>query len=267
MKRFFALILFSLILITSVVSVGATSVEIIDGLPSVYDGGDLLFDSEEDDLAYELDYLRSVYGYDIVVVTVDTLGDLSSQEYADDFYDYNCYGDDGILLLVCMEYRDWAISTKGECIDIFNDDAQEYMSGNFTSYMSDGDFASAFTVFAEDCDYIIQNYDMGNYYGVNYGEEQQEGFYFSFSMVFTAIIAGVIIAFIAVLVMKGQLNTVKFQSAAADYLRKDRFSVNVSRDIFLYSTVSRVAKPKDTGRSSVHTSSSGSSHGGSSGKF
>lgn len=266
MKRFLALILFSLMILTSVFSVGAL-VDIVEGTRSVYDGGELLLDEEELTLTVRLDSLRDAYGYDIVVVTVDTLGELTPQEYADDFYDYNGYSYNGILLLVCMEYRDWAISTAGECIDIFNDDAQEYLSDNFIPYMSEGDFASVFTVFADDCDEILQNADAGRYYGVDYGRGQG-GFYFSFSMVLTAIAVGVIIAFISVLVMKGKLNSVSFRSAAADYLRRDKVKVTESRDIFLYSTVSRVAKPKDnSGHSSVHTSSSGRSHGGSSGKF
>ena len=50
---------------------------------------------------------------DLVVVTANTLGGKSPMEYADDYYDYNGYTDDGALLLVSMEDRDWWISTKG----------------------------------------------------------------------------------------------------------------------------------------------------------
>ena len=47
--------------------------------------------------------------------------------------------------------------------------------------------------------------------------------------------------------------------------------INRSRDIFLYHQVTRTAKPKEEsfggGGSSTHTSSSGETHGGSSGSF
>ena len=58
-------------------------------------------------------------------VTADTINGETPMAYADDYYDYNGYGagadNDGILLLLSMEDRDWWISTTGYGIDAFTD--------------------------------------------------------------------------------------------------------------------------------------------------
>ena len=85
-----------------------------------------------------------------------------------------------------------------------------------------------------------------------------------------ALIVGFVIALIATGVMKGKLKTVRFQSAASNYVKANSMNVTESRDMFLYTHVDRRAKPKDTDSSSgssTHTSSSGSTHGGGGGKF
>ena len=80
---------------------------------------------------------------------------------------------------------------------------------------------------------------------------------------------GFILSLIIVGRMKAKLKTVRFQAAAGSYIKDGSLKINESRDMFLYNTVTRTAKPKDndSGGSSTHTSSSGSSHGGGGGKF
>lgn len=85
-----------------------------------------------------------------------------------------------------------------------------------------------------------------------------------------SVIIGFIIALIAVGVMKSKLKTVRFKTTANSYLKKGSLNITDSSDLFLYRTVNRTAKPKDnegSGGSSTHTSSSGATHGGGSGKF
>ena len=81
--------------------------------------------------------------------------------------------------------------------------------------------------------------------------------------------------FIARFIVKGmenQLETVRSALAAISYIKENSLSVTRSKDQFLYSTVNKTAKPKETssssgGGSSTHTSSSGRTHGGTGGKF
>ena len=70
--------------------------------------------------------------------------------------------------------------------------------------------------------------------------------------------------------MRRKLKTVRKQDRAASYVRQGSMNVTRCNDFYLYSTVSKSAKPKNennSGGSSTHTSSSGDTFGGSSGKF
>ena len=60
--------------------------------------------------------------------------------------------------------------------------------------------------------------------------------------------------------MKGQMNTVRAERMANNYIRKNSFRLDSARDIFLYSTVTRTKISSDTnsGGSSDSGHSSGS---------
>ena len=88
-------------------------------LPRLVDGAGLLSQDQADDLLSKLDQVSEGQNFDIAIITVDALEEgYTSIEYADDIYDYNGFGMgedyDGILFLISMEERDWAISTHGD---------------------------------------------------------------------------------------------------------------------------------------------------------
>lgn len=240
-------------------------------LPRLVDNADLLTDSEESTLLSKLNEISERQQADVVVVTADTLDGKTPMDYADDFYDYNGYGfgadKDGVLLLVSMEDRDWWMSTTGYGIIAITDAGIEYISEKFLSDLSDGDYADAFTTYAELCDDFFTQARSGQPYDT--GHMPKQPFNIARNLLI-ALIVGFVIALIATGVMKGKLKTVRFQSAASNYVKANSMNVTESRDMFLYTHVDRRAKPKDTDSSSgsgTHTSSSGSTHGGGGGKF
>ena len=240
-------------------------------LPRLVDNADLLTDSEESTLLSKLNEISERQQADVVVVTADTLDGKTPMDYADDFYDYNGYGfgadKDGVLLLVSLEDRDWWMSTTGYGITAITDAGIEYISEKFLSDLSDGDYADAFTTYAELCDDFFTQARSGQPYDT--GHMPKQPFNIARNLLI-ALIVGFVIALIATGVMKGKLKTVRFQSAASNYVKANSMNVTESRDMFLYSHVDRRAKPKDTDSSSgssTHTSSSGSTHGGGGGKF
>ena len=81
--------------------------------PRLADGADYLSDREELEVRQKLDEVSARQGIDVVIVTVPTLMGRDISDYADDYYDGNGYGDDGILLLIADAERQWAISTTG----------------------------------------------------------------------------------------------------------------------------------------------------------
>lgn len=259
----------------STLSSGAESTIILDTRERVVDMAELLSDSDKTALLSKLDEISERQKLDIVVLTVNTLDGKTPRDYADDFYDYNGYGfgenKDGILLLVSMEDRDWWISTTGYGITALTDAGIEYISKKFLSDLSDGDYAQAFTTYAELCDQFITQAKTGEPYDT--GNLPKEPFNVAWNIL-VAFVIGLVVAFVVTNIMKKQLKTVQLKSEANNYVKSNSMIVTENRDLFLYNQVSRRARPKETdnrsgssGGSSTHTSSSGSSHGGGGGKF
>ncbi|MGN1479295.1 MAG: TPM domain-containing protein [Acutalibacteraceae bacterium] len=246
-----------------------------DGVPTGYtsrlvDNADLLNDGEETTLLAKLDEISERQRMDVVVVTVDSIGDKTPEAYADDFYDYNGYGiggnHDGILLLVSMENRDWHITTTGYGITAFTDAGIKYLSKQFLDDLGDGNYAAAFTTYADKCDEFITQANTGEPYDVNNLPKEP----FDFLMwILISVVVGLVAAYVITNIMKGKLKTVRFQPAASNYVKQGSLNLTNSQDIFLYTHVDRKVRPKETssGGSSTHTSSSGSTHGGGGGKF
>ena len=256
----------------STLSSGAESTIILDTRERVVDMAELLSDSDKTALLSKLDEISERQKLDIVVLTVNTLDGKTPRDYADDFYDYNGYGfgenKDGILLLVSMEDRDWWISTTGYGITALTDAGIEYISEKFLSDLSDGDYAQAFTTYAELCDQFITQAKTGESYDT--GNMPKEPFNVAWNIL-VAFVIGLVVAVIVTSIMKKQLKTVQLKSEANNYVKANSMILTENRDLFLYNQVSRRARPKETdnssGGSSTHTSSSGSSHGGGGGKF
>ena len=235
-----------------------------EAMPRLVDQADLLTDAQEAALLSKLDTISNKHGMDVVVVTADTLEGKSPTAYADDFYDYNGYCEDGILLLVSMEDSDWWISTAGYGITAFTDAGIEYLGNRFVPSLSDGDYAGAFEIYANTCDEFITQAKTGDPYDTHNLPKEPFAFLMNLGICF---VIGLVIAAIATAIMKGQLKSVRSQSGAANYVKTGSLNVTHRQDLFLYRDVKRTAKPKDSGGSSTHTSSSGRSHGGGGGKF
>lgn len=234
--------------------------------PLLVDDADLLSDSEESTLLSKLESLSEEKQMDIVVVTENTLDGKTPMEYADDFYDYNGYVEDGILLLISMEESDWYISTKGYGITAITDAGLEYMADQFVDDLSDGDFYEAFTTYADLSGEFIDQARSGEPYDT--GNLPKEPFHL-FRNLLISLALGLVVGSIVTGNMKAQLDSVHSKAQAMDYVKKDSMKVTQSQDMFLYKHVDRREKPKesDSSGSSTHTSSSGSSHGGGGGKF
>ncbi len=235
----------------------------------VNDLAEILSDSEEDALLAKLDEISVRQKMDIIVVTVKDLdGYSSSEKYADDIYD-SCnfgYGEnkDGLLLLISMEERDWAISTSGFGITTFTDAGIEYISEQIKPDLSDGNYAAAFDTYAKLCDEFITQARNGTPYDrANLPREP-----LSLIWIPISIVIGIVLSLIIVAIMKGKLKSVRSQAAANSYLKSGSLAITESNDLFLYHTVTQTRREKENSSgSSTHTSSSGRTHGGGSGKF
>ena len=228
------------------------------------DDAGLLTDTEAANLEAKLSQISDRHNVDIVIVAVDSTDGKSPMDFADDYYDYNGYREDGILLLVSMDDSDWWVSTTGYGITAITDAGLDYMSDRFVPYLSDGEFAQAFEKFADLCDEFITQAKTGDPYDSHNLPKEP------FSLVTNLLIAlgiGLVAAWIVTGSMKAKLKTVRQQTKADDYIASGSLQLTHSRDLFLYTHLDRREKPKSDSGSSTHTSSSGTTHGGGGGKF
>ena len=137
-------------------------------LPLLVDDAGLLTEEEADALLDKLEEISERQECEVAVVTVDSLDGKTAEAYADDFYDYNGYGygkdDDGILLLISMEDRDYAITTYGFGITAFTDAGLQYVVNDFKPALSGGRYGDAFNDFADCCDKFLTQAHTGEPY-------------------------------------------------------------------------------------------------------
>ena len=238
-----------------------------DSHQRLLDQSDLLSDSEESVLSAKLDEISIRQSLDIVIVTVDSTEDRTVTEYADDTYDYGGYSEDGILLLISVYDREWAVSTSGYGITAFTDAGLSYLTDQIVDMMTAEEWNDAFLRFADLCDEFMTQAKTGAPYDVGNLPKKP------FKPLLTGIVSlaiGFVIAFFRMNKWKNQLDTVKAKTEAADYVKEETLNITEQKDRFLYRHVDRRAKASSTsegGGSSTHTSSSGRTHGGASGSF
>ncbi len=263
-------------------------------LDLLVDEAGLLDGEEAASLLKMLEEISERRQVEVAVVTVNDIGNKTPTEFADDFYDYNGYGygesDDGILLLLNMGERDWAITTYGSATEIFSEYRQNSIMQNagVLSYLGSGDYYRAFETFARECDEMIGlGADVGGYdggYSYDWAVSEVPTYYYAEKKSFPAlkilfsVLFGFAAAFVIMKIISAPLKSVKPKSGADDYMLGSA-RITDARDVFLYSNITKVRIDTDSGNhrsggssggfsgGSTHVSSSGRSHGGSSGKF
>ena len=277
--RIVAVLLLSALCLAIAVSAART-------LPLVVDDANILTVSEENRLLAKLEALSQDLSCEVAVVTVSSLGGKHAQDYADDFYDHNGYGygsgDNGVLLLLAVNEREWAITTYGTATYALSDTALDFIEDQMLPALRRGDYYEGFLTFAEGCSRYIRHYltpaesDKEDPW-ISFVENFDNDYGKSFDVKGTLLVAigiGAVVAFIVVSAMKSQLTSVRSRHEANAYIRADGLHLTASRDVFLYRNVTRIRRDTDnhgggsrSGGFSSHRSSSGRSHGGRSGRF
>lgn len=263
----------------------------LSGNPLVVDNAGLLSESERAALERSAKSISQAHGCEVIIVTVNSTGGKSAQDYADDyFWDHN-YGvgenRDGILFLLDMGERDWHVATHGSAISAFPDDDIDFMVSRFLPDLSDGDYADAFESYHEYADKILGvadgslsqnevdalNQEFNAY--MNGEEETREPNYVKKGI--WSVILGALGGFIPASAQKSALKTVRKKRDAAGYAQEGSLNLYVNRDTYLFSNVtSHVIQRSESsggshsigsGVSTTHSHSSGTSFGGHGGKF
>lgn len=296
MKRILslALCLSLVLLLLTALSVTCFSTEAsnsLSGNPLVMDMAGLLSDGERSDLEQKAQSISNAHGCDVIILTVNSTGGKTIQDYADDFFWDHGYGygtdRNGILLILDMGERDWHIATHGSAISAFPDDDIDFMVSRFKPDLSDGYYEDAFDTYLDYADKILGvadgslsqnevdalNQEFNAY--MNGDEETREPNYVKKGI--WSVILGALGGFIPASAQKSALKTVRRKRDAAGYAQEGSLNLYVNRDTYLFSNVtSHVIQRTESsggshsigsGVSTTHSHSSGTSFGGHGGKF
>lgn len=213
----------------------------------LYDDADLLTDSEEAALMGKLAAVSTGYEAQIVVVTIASMDGGNIDTYVDYVYDSMGFGYgenyDGVLLLVCLDPREYRILSNGFAGVAIDPDDISKISDEIVGDLSDGDYAGAFDEFVDECAYYLDGHING--FPFNAGKSLA-----------ISLIVGVVIGLIVAFVLKGQLKSVHSQSRAQEYVKNGSMHVNLSNDMFLYRTVTRTKKQSSSSSGSGGTARS-----------
>lgn len=133
--------------------VQADRYQVEDTAQKVYDYAGILDAGEEEALETYADELSQDWEADFVVVTIteNTWG--SSQEFADRFFDENYFGQegrektygsgDGMVFLIDMENREYALSTAGSLYECMGDREVDRLLDRAGTYMADAEYYEA----------------------------------------------------------------------------------------------------------------------------
>ncbi len=264
MKKLLALLLLLVLCVSiAIPSIGTTYDKYSDPTLLV-DLAELLTDKEEKSVLMKLKDISERQAVNVAVAALpykmDADGnsiEMDIEEYANQFFDTYGYGygntDDGILLLIDMDEREWAIVAVGYGNVAVTDAAYDMLENEIIPYLSGGEYVEAFTRYAEICDELISYADDGTPYG-------SLGSPTSASWLLICLLIGFVIAIIAVGVMISKMKTVQNKYAANEYIKDGSFNLTNRQDIYLYSRL--IKNPRESSSGGRSGSSGGRSGGG-----
>ena len=93
----------------------------IDAKEKIYDFAEILTDSEEKKLYNQVMQFIKGTNIDFIIVTSKEYSKTSMKDYAHDFYTYNDFGKNGVLLFIDMKVRGVYMVVEGSAYSIFTD--------------------------------------------------------------------------------------------------------------------------------------------------
>ena len=259
MKRIFLCLLLFLLVISLVLPVYADFQN-----PSIVDDAEYLMQSELSYLSKELDKVREKYSFEVAIYTESDMTSDIAQASADDIYDYNGYGvgenDDGIMLYICRDTREYHFTTHGKGLEYFNSNGLKHLESKVVPYLSEDDYYKAFEAYIETIDELLQMAKDGKPYN-----EKQYSTKYLIGVIIAALLIPLLVAYLMMNKKLKKMKTAEENDYAENYIKPGSMKLSVSRDLFLYSRITKTERPKSS--SGTHTSSSGRTHGGRGGSF
>ena len=283
-------------LVMGSMAVWAAQTGAVSGQPRVFDQAGLFSETEIIQLEEKIAQCRKSTKMDVVIVSAYADGKRSAEEYADDYYDYGGFGvgkkASGVLLLYYMDGPgqpggECYISTAGTMINMLTDERIESILDDVYGDLGNRDFAGATEHFLEDVKaYVKEGVESGQYtYNRDTGEIVRYHSIRLYEVAIAMVIAGILAGSVCLDIKKRyamKQSSREVSNSLQAYRADCAFHFSVAGDKMVNKYVRSVPIPRNTssgsggrghsgsssaGRSTIHTSSSGSSHGGGGRRF
>ena len=283
-------------LVMGSMAVWADQTGAVSGQPRVFDQAGLFSETEIIQLEEKIAQCRKSTKMDVVIVSAYADGERSAEEYADDYYDYGGFGvgkkASGLLLLSYMDGPgqpggECYISTAGTMINMLTDERIESILDDVYGDLGNRDFAGATEHFLEDVKaYVKEGVESGQYtYDRDTGEIVRYHSIRLYEVAIAVVIAGILAGSVCLDIKKRyamKQSSREVSNSLQAYRADCAFCFSVAGDKMVNKYVRSVPIPRNTssgsggrghsgsssaGRSTIHTSSSGRSHGGGGRRF
>lgn len=283
-------------LVMGSMAVWADQTGAVSGQPRVFDQAGLFSETEIIQLEEKIAQCRKSTKMDVVIVSAYADGERSAEEYADDYYDYGGFGvgkkASGVLLLYYMDGPgqpggECYISTAGTMINMLTDERIESILDDVYGDLGNRNFAGATEHFLEDVKaYVKEGVESGQYtYDRDTGEIVRYHSIRLYEVAIAMVIAGILAGSVCLDIKKRyamKQSSREVSNSLQAYRADCAFCFSVAGDKMVNKYVRSVPIPRNTssgsggrghsgsssaGRSTIHTSGSGSSHGGGGRRF
>ena len=207
----------------------------------VVDEADVLTAEEEQKLEEYIAGIREKYKFDVLILTMDSIGDRQGDYYAADYYDHNGYGEgkdhDGVCFFYVRqgdrnENTVFFVKT-GSGERIFDADTDDEIAEQIRPYMWQKNYGGAIAK------YVVE---------VENRLEYKKPINRANRMLPIFLGGGLLIGAIVALSYKSQMKTVRRKAGASSYIRDGSFHLSRQQDIYLYTTTTRRRIQTDNNR-------------------
>ena len=229
----------------------------------VTDASGLLTFDEWADLEELAANISVEYGCGVYVVTVGDyrrygdgdIYDVATQIYRNPGNGFGVGdGRDGIILLLSMKERDYALFVYGEKAEYaFNDYGLEQLEDAFLDYLGDNDWNGGFNSYLRECDRYLAGAQQGKPVRAN-----------PILPIVVAVLISCVIALAVCLILRGQMKTVRQKNEAREYVAAG--GLHLTQQVDQYTHTTRTSRKIETNSGSSSSHSGGGGHGRS-GKF
>lgn len=203
--------------------------------------------SQANEIEQALKEISEKYDCPVMIVTATGISNYSYEDYA--IKQANKY-EKVILFMQFTDIRAYQFEIRYAGADAKNRErAIKRFKNTVVDYLADNDNVGAYTDFVKQSDAVLEAFAAG--------KTVREPYPVLRNIIITIVVA-ILVGFFYVQSLMKKLKSVDYRKNASSYVKNGSMNVKISKDIYLYSTVTRTARPKNT---SSGSRSSGGSRG------